>query len=146
MKIRWLVAVAALALTGCNTTTGTSGTGSAVGGGILSGSTSPGEPTAIIAALQGGLVRGSAGTGLDDTDRAKALAAEYRALEYAQGGQAVNWSGDSGRSGQVVAAQPYRVGSQDCRQYSHTVNAGGPAKVARGTACRNPDGSWTPLT
>ena len=36
-------------------------------------------------------------------------------------------------------AQPYRVGSQDCRQYTHTVTIDGARQTARGTACRNPD-------
>ena len=60
-------------------------------------------------------------------------------------GKAVDWQGSRG-GGSVTAAQPYRVGSQDCRQYTQTVNAGGQSRSARGTACRNPDGSWTPLT
>ena len=49
-------------------------------------------------------------------------------------------------SGEVVAAQPYQVGSQNCRQYTHTVRIDGTPQSARGTACRNEDGSWTPLT
>ena len=58
----------------------------------------------------------------------------------------MTWKGDRlGRYGEVVAAQPYRVGSQDCRQYTQTVFTGG-SRTARGTACRNADGSWTPLT
>jgi hypothetical protein len=70
-----------------------------------------------------------------------------RALEHTQSGQPVTWKSDrSGLYGTVVAAQPYRVGSQDCRQYSHTVFASGQSRNARGTACRNADGSWTPLT
>ena len=57
------------------------------------------------------------------------------------------WKGKpDGHYGEVVAAQPYRVGSQDCRQYTHTVYPAGQPKNARGTACRNADGSWTPLT
>lgn len=101
----------------------------------------------IIAAMDGGLVGGSIGTGLDDGERRSGLEAEYRALEYTPSGQKVTWkSSRSSRFGEVVAAQPYRVGSQDCRQYNHTVFAGGPAQTARGTACRNADGSWTPLT
>ena len=56
------------------------------------------------------------------------------------------WKGEIGQLWQVVAAQPYRVGSQDCRQYTHTVVQDGQTKTARGTACRNADGSWTPLT
>jgi surface antigen len=103
--------------------------------------------TRIIKAMDGGLIGGSIGNGLSDSDRRRALEAEYRALEYGQGGQAIAWKGEpSGRTGEVVAAQPYRVGSQDCRQYSQSVFTGGTPLVARGTACRNPDGSWTPLT
>ena len=98
-------------------------------------------------AMAGGLIGGSLGGSLSAGDRRKALEAEYRALEYGQSGQAVAWTGKSdGRSGTVVPAQPYRVGSQDCRQYSHTVTIDGESQSARGTACRNPDGSWTTLS
>lgn len=100
----------------------------------------------IIAAMNGGLV-GTVGSGLSPQEKRTGLEAEYKALEYTASGQPVAWKGDKpDHYGQVVAAQPYRVGSQDCRQYTHTVNAGGPAATARGTACRNADGSWTPLT
>ena len=135
----------ALALGGCATTTPRS-SGSVVGG--FAGQTPP-PPAgrAIIEAMGGGLVGGGIGQGLSDAEKTRALEAEYRALEYTPVGQAVAW-GDkaSGRYGEVVAAQPYRVGSQDCRQYSHTVHLAVAPKVARGTACRNGDGSWTPLT
>ncbi|RVL10855.1 hypothetical protein CN147_33640, partial [Sinorhizobium meliloti] len=71
--------------------------------------------------------------------------AEYRALEAAPCGQPVAWQG-RGVSGSVVAAAPYQVGSQNCRQYSHTVTVKSQQTTARGAACRNSDGSWTPLT
>jgi surface antigen len=101
----------------------------------------------IIKAMDGGLVAGSIGQGLDDSERNRALEAEYKALEHTPNGQIVTWRADgSARYGEVVASQPYRVGSQDCRQYAHTVYGGGQSKSARGTACRNPNGSWTPLT
>jgi len=96
--------------------------------------------------MDGGLIGGAIGSGMTESDRRIALQAEYRALEYTPAGNAVEWQGSGGRSGAVTAAQPYRVGSQDCRQYSHTVSAGGQKQMARGTACRNPDGSWTPLS
>jgi len=142
-----------LAISGCSTV-GLNGTrGSAAGaasGGIASGEAGAGKgrvAATIISAMAGGLIGGSIGTGLDDRERRNALEAEYRALEYTQSGQPVSWQGSrSGRSGQVVAAQPYRVGSQDCRQYSQTVYISGQSRTARGTACRNADGSWTPLT
>lgn len=97
--------------------------------------------------MAGGLVDGSVGKDLSRADKRLALDAEYRALEYTQGGKPVSWKSASGdTTGDVVAAQPYRVGSQDCRQYTHTVFADGETQSAKGTACRNADGSWTPLT
>lgn len=102
---------------------------------------------ALLSAMNGGLIGGAIGSGLDDGDRRRGLAAEYQALEYTPSGQLVTWRNDSaGRYGEVVAAQPYRVGSQDCRQYNHTVFVDSRPQSARGTACRNSDGSWTPLT
>lgn len=134
---------AAVALSGCSTV-GLSG-GKAVSAG--SGATGPAAPETIIAAMDGGLIGGSIGSGLSDTDRRIALQAEYRALEYSPAGKPVDWQGSGGApKGSVAAAQPYRVGSQDCRQYTQTVTVGGQNRAARGTACRNADGSWTPLT
>lgn len=128
-------------LSGCGTI-GSGGSGSALSARSARG---PAAPGAIIAAMGGGLIGGAVGSGLSAGDRQVALQAEYRALEYTPAGKGVDWQGSSG-SGTVTAAQPYRVGSQDCRQYTQTVNAGGQSRSARGTACRSPDGSWTPLT
>ena len=112
-----------------------------------SGPATPAAPETIISAMDGGLIGGSIGSGLRESDRRTALQAEYRALEYSPAGKAVDWQGSGGGvTGSVTAAQPYRVGSQDCRQYTHTVSSRGQNQTARGTACRNPDGSWTPLT
>lgn len=126
-----------LAVSGCTTLGG--GPGKTVGD-----STPP--PSGGNATMDGGLITGTVGEGLSKGDRRKALEAEYRALEYTQSGQAVAWSGNGGRSGEVVPAQPYRVGSQDCRQYTHKVTVSGQARTARGTACRNTDGSWATLS
>ena len=107
--------------------------------------TQPGE--ALINSLGGGLIGQKLGRSLEASDRQLALEAEYKALEATQAGQAVAWANPaSGHGGSVTAAQPYRVGSQNCRQYNHTFSMGSPAQSARGTACRNADGSWTPLT
>lgn len=102
----------------------------------------------VIAAMKGGLVGGPVGAGLTEAEKRRALEAEYRALEHTPPGEAVAWGeeGGSGGYGEVIAAQPYSVGSQNCRQYTLTVTAKGRTRQARGTACRNPDGSWTPLT
>lgn len=134
-----VVLTAFAALAGCKTT----GTGVAAGTG--SAVTPAASSAPFIAALQGGIVARS-GVELSKSDRQRALEAEYRALEAARGGQPVAWSG-RGVSGEVVAAAPYQVGSQNCRQYTHTLTLeGNKQAVARGAACRNPNGSWTPLT
>jgi surface antigen len=36
----------------------------------------------------------------------------------------------------------YEVNRLDCREFTHTVYIGGRARVARGTACRQPDATW----
>jgi surface antigen len=148
MKIRVVLVVASsVALTACGTASQTGGQGGLLGSASGHGTTSSGAvATTIIGAMNGGLVGGTVGTGLTDQEKRSALEAEYKALEYTASGQKVAWQGGSGHSGEVVAAQPYRVGSQDCRQYTQTVVIGGASSTARGTACRNADGSWTPLT
>jgi surface antigen len=145
MKIRFGLVCVLLAISGC-TTVGGKGPGLTTT--LASTPPSGGKvTTSIISAMGGGLVGGSIGNGLSDGEKRSALEAEYKALEYTTSGQKVTWKGDqASRYGEVVPAQPYRVGSQDCRQYTQTVFAGGAGVTARGTACRNADGSWTPLT
>jgi surface antigen len=96
--------------------------------------------------IQGGLVSGPAADGLGRSERRLALAAEFNALEYGQSGKPIRWQGGAGRSGEVVPAQPYRVGRQDCRQYMHNLTVSGQTRTVKGTACRNADGTWTTLT
>ena len=142
MKIGLVLVAAMLALSGC--VTGAFGPDAASVAGSAAGSQGAVAST-IIAAMNGGLIGGPIGKGLDAGERRLALESEYRALEYTPAAQAVKWEG-SGDSGAVVAAQPYRVGSQNCRQYEHSVVVDGQKRSARGTACRNADGSWTPLS
>lgn len=97
-----------------------------------------------LTALHGGLISKAKGIDISSSERRLALAAEYKALEAAPSGQAVIWDGD-GVKGQVVASPPYQVGSQNCRQYTHTVTEDGTSVAERGAACRNSDGTWTPL-
>ncbi len=149
MKLRVALVFGLLAISGCTTTGMGAGTGKGLSSALSVPDTGDGAKVAktIVSAMDGGLVGGKIGAGLSQRERQMGLEAEYKALEYTASGQVVTWKSDSSsRYGEVVAAQPYRVGSQDCRQYTHTVFAGGPGVTARGTACRNADGSWTPLT
>ena len=132
--------LATATVSGCTTTSG----GKTATGGIVA--TGPQGAAVYITALQGGLVSRNSAAQLSKADMQRALEAEYRALEAAPGGQPVVWQG-KGVTGSVVAAAPYQVGSQNCRQYTHTLTLeGNKQAVARGAACRNPNGSWTPLT
>lgn len=151
MRIVTLAAMVALGgvISGCSTT----GEKSAVPSLAFGAFRGFGEPSgklegaSLVSALNGGVIDPGVASGMDSGIRNKALQAEYEALEYTPAGQKVTWGKPGDRfSGEVSPSQPYRVGSQDCRQYSHVVYSGGTAATGRGTACRNADGSWTPLT
>jgi surface antigen len=131
-----VIPLVALSLSGCGATSGKGALAR------LSPIRSNSSAT-FITALDGGIISHT-GLTISDSDKQRALEAEYRALEAAPGGQPVVWSGRT-ISGQVVAAAPYQVGSQNCRQYTHTVTVDGKQTVARGSACRNDNGTWTPL-
>ncbi|WP_159952947.1 hypothetical protein [Rhizobium sp. 18065] len=124
--------VAMLALSACTTTGGKEAASAKTGSAVY------------IAALQGGIVSRT-GVELSKSETQRALEAEYRALEAAAGGQPVIWAGRN-VSGQVVAAAPYQVGKQNCRQFTHKLNDDGREIQARGVACRNANGTWTPLS
>lgn len=131
-----------LVLTACASLNGAKISGSPKSNALTSGSVS----NAVLAPMGNGIL-GSSVAQLASSDRRVAIEAEYKALEYAPKGESVSWKGRSGRaSGEVTAAQPYQVGSQNCRQYSHSFTVDGSPQTMRGTACRNDDGSWSPLT
>ncbi len=134
-----LMLVMALALFSCGTTD------SVLELGFTRGNPPDREPeTDLLSPLGNGLL-GNSARQLNALDRLKALQAEYRALEYTPGNKIVSWRGTTSNWGEVKAAQPYRVGSQDCRQYSHSFTVDGLMRISSGTACRNPDGSWVHL-
>lgn len=136
-------ALALIVLTGCMGTQ--TSLGSITGLQSVTGQT----PTsaALIDSLQGGLIGRADGLSISQRDNSMALQSEYRALEYTAPAQPVYWQSQAGTiAGTVIPSQPYRVGSQDCRQYSHLVTVNGGTVEQKGTACRNEDGSWSLLT
>ncbi len=103
--------------------------------------------TAILSALNGGILPQGAARGLSKPDKLRALEAEYQALEKTPLGQKVAWAGQAGgAAGEVSAGTPYQVGQQNCRQYTHKAMINGAPVTGQGAACRNQDGSWTPLS
>ena len=73
-----------------------------------------------------------------------AYEAEMAALEQGRVGAPVGWRNPgSGRYGNIVPGPVYVQRGSRCRSYTHTVYVRGRPEVVRGTACRNPDGTWT---
>ena len=92
------------------------------------------------------MLGGAIGALLNDRDRQRAYAAEMQALQRGEPGVPVGWrSRDSGHRGTVVPGPPYQENGQICREFSHTIYVDANPQTARGAACRNPDGSWTPV-
>lgn len=100
-------------------------------------------PGLAIGAVVGGIIGNQIGQSLDEQDRRMAAAAEYRALETGAAGAPVAWDNpQTQHRGQIVPGKPYQQGSQFCRPYTHTIYIGGEPQTARGTACRQADGTW----
>ncbi len=116
--------------------------GSQFGGG-------PGErmAAAMGGALIGGMIGNRIGAAMDDDDKQRAYAAQIQALESGASGAPVAWRNpDSGRYGSVVPGPAYQQQGMSCRQYTHTIYIDGRPQTARGAACRNPDGTWNPVS
>jgi len=160
MTVRPIIAVAlvSLGLAACagNPETGTGpkeNTGTAVGaiagaliGSQIGGGTGERIAAGIAGAAIGGLIGNRIGASLDDEDKRRAYAAQMQALETGPSGAPVAWRNpDSGRYGNIVPGPAYQQGGGTCRPYTHTIYIDGRPQVARGAACRNPDGTWTPV-
>jgi surface antigen len=101
--------------------------------------------TASSKVAAAGVLGNGLGASLDERDRQRAYAAEMQALEQGEPGEPVGWRGGSGRHGTVVPGGYYETRGVRCRDYSHTIYSDGRPQTARATACRNPDGSWSPV-
>jgi surface antigen len=102
------------------------------------------EPKATGGAALSGFLGKHIGAALDDEDRRRAYAAQLQALESGPSGAPVAWrSPDSGHYGNVVPGPAYDLNGAPCREYTHTVFIDGQLQTQRGTACRNPDGTWS---
>jgi surface antigen len=98
----------------------------------------------VLGAAVGGFLGNRIGAALDDEDRRRAYAAQMQALEAGPSGSPVAWRNpDSGRYGNVVPGPAYQANGSTCRSYTHTIFIDGNPQTGRGTACRNPDGTWS---
>lgn len=118
-----------------------------IAGGLLGNTVGRGSgkvAATVAGAFIGGVVGSEIGKSMDKQDRILAQQAELAALERGRSGERTQWRNpDNGRYGEVVPMAPYKRGPQDCRDYTHTIYIDGRPQAMRGTACRNPDGTWS---
>ncbi len=130
------------------------GTGTVFGAlsGALIGSTIGGTAGDRVAAAAagaaiGGLIGNRIGAAMDDEDRRLAYQAQIEALEQGAPGAPVGWRNPiSGRHGSIVPGPAYVQRGLQCRGYTHTIFIDARPQIARGTACRNGDGSWSAIS
>lgn len=140
------IVAASLALAGCASRQ-EAGTGIGAATGAIIGSQFGGGVAGrlgatLVGAAVGGLIGNAIGRDLDREARQRAYEAEYAAFN---GGSRQEWR--TARAYGYVEPRPvYRRGPTFCREYAHTIFIGGQPQTAVGTACQNPDGTWTPVS
>ena len=155
-KTIFTVTALALGLAGCSGADGGPnkgdvglGTGAIIGG-VVGNQFGKGNGKilgTVAGVVAGGLIGHDIGKQLDQRDRMLAQQAEAEAFERGQSGRPVQWKNpDNGRYGEVVPAAPYTRGAQHCRDYTHRIYIDGRPQAMRGTACRNPDGTWSAVS
>lgn len=120
--------------------------GTVVGGGLggLLGAQVGGGTGKIAAAVAGTLVGaylgGQVGKSMDEVDRMKA----NRTLESVPTGQTSSWNNpDTGNRYEVTPTRTYRSDAgAPCRDYTTEAIIDGRREYVKGTACRQPDGTW----
>ncbi|MFC7331981.1 RT0821/Lpp0805 family surface protein [Rhodocista pekingensis] len=144
-------AIAALLLAGCQQGTGggidreTVGTLGGAAGGALLGSQIGGGGGRTVATAVGAVLGALAGRelarNLGDQDKERAIAAEEAAVTR---NEQITWNNpDTGNRGTIAPTRSYTNDAGNlCREYTHTVHVDGRAETARGTACRQDDGTW----
>ena len=145
-----LSALMAVAVAGCSTKQEQGTAVGAVAGGLLGSAVGKGNGKIVgglVGAVAGGIIGSEIGRRMDQRDRILAEQAEMEAFRGERYDVPYRWRNpDNGRYGEVVPGPYYRRaysgGYWDCRDYRHTVYIDGRPEVMRGTACRQPDGSW----
>ncbi|MCA0316742.1 MAG: glycine zipper 2TM domain-containing protein [Proteobacteria bacterium] len=147
MRYRLVAAAALIGFTvaGCETREQSGTAIGAVAGGLIGSQFGggPGERLAagLAGAAIGGLIGNAIGRDLDEQDRRRAYAAEQ--VVWVEGRRS-EWRSEKAY-GYVEPGRTYYRGANYCREYTHTIYINGRPQTAVGTACRNPDGSWSPV-
>lgn len=124
--------------------------GAAIGG--LVGSqfgSGTGNKVAIGAGvLAGGFLGNKVAKSMTCKDQAYHYDTTQNALENQQTGQASTWTNpDTGHSGKVTPTKTYTAADgTPCREFSQTIYVDGKYEEVEGTACRQADGTWKPVS
>ncbi len=127
--------LAAAALAGCSTAQSAPPPAAAMAAGPAVAAGPPPTPETVDPSMLGGVLAGSVGMGLENSDRIAAYKAQVAAL---QTGQRSSWRGERGVYGYVEAGPA----QGSCRSFSQTVYIAGRPYTGSGSACRQSDGSW----
>ncbi len=151
LKSTILVLAAVLVLSGCESDRGTKQTGGALVGAVVGGllGSQIGGGTGKLATTAAGTLLGAylgseAGKSLDRADRVYAERAAQQGLESKRSGTPSKWvNPDTGHSGAITPLNTYRSGDGlHCRDYEQAITVDSRLETARGTACRQSDGTW----
>lgn len=95
-------------------------------------------------ALLGAFIGGEAGKSLDRADRLYLQQTQQSALETSATGQVAQWQNpESGNRGEIRPIQTFQQSDGTyCREFEQTIWVENQSETARGTACRQADGSW----
>ena len=87
------------------------------------------------------LVTGYIGQQMSDQDVGRVRLA----LDGNGNNQPAVWQGAQGRTFKVTPIRTFNSGGSQCRDFDTQAKIDGRHQKIRGTACRQPDGSWRPL-
>jgi len=146
--IRTVSLCSALALAACTSYGRQEQTGMVVGGALggllgsqVSGKHDDWRTAAIIAGtMAGAAIGGSIGQTMDEVDRMKTA----QSLEAVRTGVPATWQNpDTGNQYSVTPTRTFVTSDGPCREYTINALIGGQQETVYGTACRQPDGSWS---
>jgi len=141
----WMLVAVSFLLAGCATTSSETKTASNSAF-SLSGLNPWARLSPKFRELSKGPLAGEIGASLSKSAMKQAIEAEYKALEGKRSGEITKWAVSGELNGKITPFPPYQVGSSNCRRYIHSVSVDGKTNQATGTACRNKEGVWSPLT
>lgn len=118
----------------------------AIGGAVLGSQFGSGGGrlvATVIGGLAGAWIGSEIGKSLDEQDRRRHRETAQTALDENEPGQTANWANsETGHSGTTTPGETFVRDGQTCREFQQSVTVEGETEIARGVACRQPDGSW----